>query len=331
MHDCYKTNGGGNIWEIMMTSLEPGKTRIVYNTVFVGKDFIMPEDDLGYPTFIGTKHGSFESDVELEIAYNVMYSPPMPYAAISTGQYNTYAHHNIMFNKGHSLGVYDGGTGNYCFYCDIKFENNTAVNCTALLTIPPAWGGEYDPENRDLPNPTSCDSALGSLYFNNNIITNSTHETSFNFESGFMIFYTYVRDRFYEEFIMGDNLHMDNNIYYATNTDLKTNPYAVSLFSSNNNNANPLGPIDQYGATYSINQWQTDTTTKPFNYDVHSFVEDPLLKTDDGSFMPQNCNAKDKGWLADVTTEVIWDIDGDKKWSLPDIIYGLEVLAGKRK
>ena len=31
------------------------------------------------------------------------------------------------------------------------------------------------------------------------------------------------------------------------------------------------------------------------------------------------------------TTQVIWDADNDKRWSLPDIIYGLQVLTGFRK
>ncbi len=145
VHDCYKTKGGGNVWEILMTSLEPGKTRIVYNTIFVAKNFTMPEDNLGWPCFIGTKHGSLESNVELEIAYNIMYSPAMPNAAIGTGQYNTFIHHNIMFNKGQSLGIYDGGTSNYCYYCNVRFEYNTAVNCNAIHTLRPS----YEPDDHD--------------------------------------------------------------------------------------------------------------------------------------------------------------------------------------
>ena len=117
---------------------------------------------------------------------------------------------------------------------------------------------------------------------------------------------------------------MDHNVYYIPYTDLKTNQYAVALFSA--------GSGTKYNANYSFEQWQTDDTSKPFKYDVNSFVEDPLLKTDDGSFMPLNPNAMDKGWLAGAdATPTIWDVDGNKKWSLPDIIYGLEVLSGKRK
>ena len=121
---------------------------------------------------------------------------------------------------------------------------------------------------------------------------------------------------------------MDNNIYHSTDTDLKTNPYAIGLFWSNS-----APERAEYGSTYSLNQWQTDiSASKPYKYDVHTYIEDPLLKTGDGSFMPLNPNAADKGWLAGVaSTPTIWDVDNDKKWSLPDIIYGLEVLAGKRK
>lgn len=32
-----------------------------------------------------------------------------------------------------------------------------------------------------------------------------------------------------------------------------------------------------------------------------------------------------------LRADVIWDADGNKKWSLPDIIYGLQVLTGLRK
>ena len=73
MHDCYKTvyrSSHGNIREIMMTSLLTGKTRINYNTVFIGKDSPIQEGDVGVPTLIGTKHGSLSFNVELEIAYN---------------------------------------------------------------------------------------------------------------------------------------------------------------------------------------------------------------------------------------------------------------------
>ncbi len=34
--------------------------------------------------------------------------------------------------------------------------------------------------------------------------------------------------------------------------------------------------------------------------------------------------------LPPCVTEVIWDADENKKWSLPDIIYGLQVLSGVR-
>ena len=178
-----------------------------------------------------------------------------------------------------------------------------------------------------VPNPTNCDGPLGSLYFNHNIITHSTHPTSFNYESGFINFYVYSPDKYYESFIMGNNLKINDNIYFSSYTDLNLNQYAVSLFS-----ASRPGEIWKYGGTYSLTQWQTDDTSKLFKYDVHSYIEDPLLITDDGSFMPLNPNAADKGWLAGATlTPTIWDADNDKKWSLPDIIYGLEVLSGKRK
>jgi hypothetical protein len=328
MHDCYKTVDSGNIGEIFMTSLKQGKTLIKYNTVFIGKNFTLPvgSRSIGSPALISTKHGSLESNVELEIAYNVLYSPIINGAAIGTGQYNSFIHNNIIFNKAEALGVYDGGTGNYCYYCNIKFENNTAINSSAFSAHPPSWHGQYDPAIRNVPNPTSCNSALGSLYFNNNIITHSSRPIVFG-DVKFINLYVYVPDRFYEEFIMGNNLKIDNNIYYSTTTDLKTNPYAISLFGSNS-----APERAKYGKIYSLNQWQTDTTSKPYKYDVNSFVEDPLLKTSDGSFMPLNPNAADKGWLAGaVLTPTIWDVDNNKKWSLPDVIYGLEVLSGKRK
>lgn len=42
-----------------------------------------------------------------------------------------------------------------------------------------------------------------------------------------------------------------------------------------------------------------------------------------------NCVGGTTG-LTPCITEAIWDVDDDKKWSLADIIYGLQVLTGKK-
>ena len=42
-----------------------------------------------------------------------------------------------------------------------------------------------------------------------------------------------------------------------------------------------------------------------------------------------NCVSGTTG-LTPCITEAIWDVDDDKKWSLADIIYGLQVLTGKK-
>ena len=42
-----------------------------------------------------------------------------------------------------------------------------------------------------------------------------------------------------------------------------------------------------------------------------------------------NCVGGTTG-LTSCVTEVVWDADGNERWSLPDIIYGLQVLSGAR-
>jgi len=41
-------------------------------------------------------------------------------------------------------------------------------------------------------------------------------------------------------------------------------------------------------------------------------------------------NQLDDIWRFKIPLDLIWDIDSNNKWSLPDIIYGLQVLSGIR-
>lgn len=219
----------------------------------------------------------------------------------------------------------------FSIYCGVQFTNNTLINTMLTYietpkTLDPYFFDYFNTQNRWPNLPPNCTSnEFGKPSFTHNIVYDSPPNKNFTSEFGLIILHLYDLDEIYELYIEEKHLDMDYNNYYFTDKNILTDPYTVSFFIGGGEGR------DQYGRNYSLNQWQTDTTSKPYTYDVHSIVEDPLLKTDDGSFIPQNPNAMDKGWLAGTTTEVIWDVDGDKKWSLPDIIYGLEVLSGKRK
>jgi len=333
IHDCYKTVTSSNVGNIFVHTLEKGLTSVMYNTIFTKKDLTLEDlggHSLNNAILISSKAGSDYPGVTWEIAYNVLYSSPMnTHAAIRTAQYNTIAHHNIIINRGAGFHLWRSG---FSIYCGMKFTNNTLINTMFLIAETPKTlhpGFDYWYENhsrRPILDPICTGNEFGDPTFLNNILYDSTPNREFMFERGLMGLFLYDPDKSYELYIKEKHLNIDYNMYYVTSIDIETNPYTVNFFEGGGDGRS------KYGNHYSLNQWQTDTISKPYTYDIHSLVEDPLLKTSDGSFMPLNPNAADKGWLAGATlTPTIWDVDNDKKWSLPDVIYGLEVLSGKRK
>jgi len=210
---------------------------------------------------------------------------------IEFGTGNTHVHHNLIYGVTHiGIGMISGGA------CRELIENNTIAGQAAGLNL------HY----------TDCDSGSQGIEFRNNIILDNRQ--SINYESGIININTYWDDERYNSLVTGGKLKFNHNCYYNPNMDMNADA-AFNLFSG--------GAGSTTGGFYNFVQWKN----LGYGYDPDSVITDPQFNT---YFQPGEAQCSGYGWLAAGQADVVWDYDNDQKWSLADIIHGLQLLTGKK-
>lgn len=203
---------------------------------------------------IAYKHSSSIAGSTFEVDHNVLRN--CWDHSIGSGTFGSRIHHNLIIDSDPIFFRDFGGTTQNQ---DNRVEYNTIIGGIGLA---------YSPTNYWGP--------IGTLTFQKNIVAD---RGPYHSERGMLLIHTYGSDTIYDLTVTGENLAINQNCYFNSNSPLQFN-----LFNAN-------GPaFGVKGKVYTFPQWQA------LGYDTKSLQSNPQL---DADFIPQLEDCKGFGWFAE--------------------------------